>query len=301
MSLDILRIRSAIILPVFLAAILRAAPLPYAIPPVNAFSLGIGGGAVAITDDPSVVYWNPAGFGLANLMSVNFTVAAPRFETPVSWAFLVANSSTDEGSRSGFALIRRYAEKDRVKFRSFQVILPLAHKFYRESIAFGFSMKFISERFDESSWNYGTAFDLGVMVILPLGLKLGFSSQNIIGSDLRSFGSKSWLGCSWGGRSSPVMLSAQMRADRLRNKSFNNENYNVGFRLASFGKLPELRGGLMRSKGEKWMTAGFAYLADNNKNAKLEYSLAVDPDNWGVKTHLLTLSWDLYSGGLPGF
>jgi len=297
-SLEILRIRSAIILLVFLSAILCAAPLPYAISPVNAFALGIGGGAVAIPDDPSVIYWNPAGFGLTDLMSVNFTVAAPRFETPGSWAFLVANSSKSEGIRVGLAMIRRYALRDSVKFRSFQFILPITHRFYRESIAFGFSMKFISERFEESSWYYGSAFDLGVMVILPLGLKLGFSTQNIIGSDLRSFGSKPWIGCSWGGRGSPVMLSAQIRADRLRNKSFNSDNFNVGFRLASFGKLPELRGGLMRSKGEEWITAGFAYLTDNSKNAKLEYSLAVDPDSWGEKTHLLTLSWDVYGNEL---
>ncbi len=239
------------ILLVFLTSTSLAASISYAILPVNAFSLGIGGAAVAVPDDPSVIYWNPAGFGLTDLMSVNFTMAAPKFETPGSWAFLVANSSTDEGGRFGFALIRRYAEKDSVKFRSFQVILPMTHRFYRESIAFGFSTKFISERFDESSWNYGTAFDLGVMVILPLGLKFGFTSQNIIGSDLRSFGSKPWLGCSWGSHNSPVILSAQMRADRLRNKSFNSDNYNIGFRTASFGLLPELRGGLMRSKGEK--------------------------------------------------
>ena len=40
-----------------------AKPIPYAIPPVNAFTAGIGGAGVAVTDDPAVVYWNPAAFG----------------------------------------------------------------------------------------------------------------------------------------------------------------------------------------------------------------------------------------------
>ncbi len=274
----------------------EAEPLPYDIPPVNAFTAGIGGAAVAVTDNPAAIYWNPSCFGVTEMMEVDFSVAASKLESPGSWSFLIANSSTGGDGRFGMGIIRRHAIKNGEKFRSFQVIFPVAHQFGAGLFPIGVSVKFISENYDDSGWKYGMSFDAGAMLVLPTGFKVGYSAQNLVGGDLRAFRSKSWLGASWGGGDFPILVAGQIRAERLRRRTYTTDNFNIGLEISPLPELPELRGGWLRAEGEGRLTMGFSYKL-GKENARLEYALVVDPDGWDETTHFVTYSWGLKPSG----
>ncbi|MDP8241046.1 MAG: hypothetical protein P9X24_18295 [Candidatus Hatepunaea meridiana] len=269
-----------------------ANPLPDDIPPINAFTVGIGGAAVAVTNNPAIIYWNPAGISISNLMSVDFTLASSKVESPGTWSFLLVNSASDVGARFGMGLIRRNVVKNDEEFQSFQFIIPLSHSFKTGMFPVGMSMKFISERLDGASWKYGMAFDTGILVLLPTGFKIGLSTQNISGSNLRSFGSKSWIGVSWGGDGLPILVSGQMRTERPRSRKYNSENFNVGLNIFPLPQYPEIRGGWMRSRGKNRLTMGLSYYF-KKEDARIDFTLVVDHKDWGNQAYFLTYGWGL--------
>jgi len=277
----------------FSVGAVRGSPLPYCMPPVNAFTAGIGGAAVAVTDDPSAIYWNPAAFAASELMQVDFTVATPKLEMPASWSFLVANSSVKGGGRFGLGAIRRSAEKPNgEKFRSFQVNIPISHAFSAGIVPVGVGLKFISENYGNAGWKSGMAVDAGAMLVLPTGFKIGYAVHNLIGSDLRAFPSMSWLGLSWGGGEFPILVAGQVRAERLRHRTYTTNNFNIGAEIAPVPSIPKIRIGWLRAKGEGRMTTGVSYKF-KKENARLEYSLIVNPDDWNKTGHFITYSWGL--------
>ena len=271
---------------------LRAEPLPDAIPPVNAYSVGMGAASVAVTDDPSVIYWNPAGFGITDIMAIDFTMAAPKFESPGSWSFLVANSSSEEGSRFGLAMVRRNIVKDYTHSKTFEIITPLTHQLKSGLLPVGFSVKFAAESIENADWKYGLKFDAGVLGILSSGFKLGLSVQNLTGSNLQAFKSRTWIGASWGGDSMPILIAGQIRADRLRNRKFTSNNFNLGTVIALTPELPFIRAGWIKAGGDGWLSLGFRYNSPGQKT-RFGYAFMVDPEGWTDKAHFLTYGWRL--------
>lgn len=271
-----------------------ADPLPDELPPINAFTAGLGFAGVALTSDPGTVFWNPAGLGSSDVMAVDFTAAAPTLETPGSWSFLVANSSSQEGSRFGFAAIRRHFVTDSSEFKSFQLLTPLSYGFKAGVFPVGISMKFICEnKNDADDWNYGMAFDAGALWITPTGFTFGASVHNFAGSNLTAFERKSWLGFSWGTDESPLLLNTQICADRLTDPDFITSNFSVGMRALFFESLPTVVAGFMRSDGNDWATLGVGY--NNVKdNTTIEYTYVINPVGWEDAGHFLTYSWGLF-------
>lgn len=271
--------------------IAQAAPLPDCLPPVNAFTVGIGGAAVAVTDNPGVIFWNPAGFGVSEVVETDFTIASAKLELPASWSFLIANSASG-GGKFGLAMIRRHSFKNNDEYKSFEMIFPLSHQFKAGMIPVGVSVKFISEQWEGSDWKSGMAFDTGMMFITPTGFKFGLTVKNISGSDLSTFRSQTWAGVSWGGEEYPILVSGQVRAERLRSRKYTTDNFNVGMNVTLFSWLPEIRTGWVRSAGEGRLTIGLCHRLVKS-NAKIEYSFSTIPDGWAEKVHILTYGWGI--------
>ncbi len=258
--------------------------------PINAYSAGVGFAGVGTPTDPSTVYWNPAGLSLIDQMAVQFTLAAPGMETPGSWAFLVANSSSGEGSCFGLALLRHQAHRDGAEFKSFQVNAPLAYGFKAGRFPVGITFKFISESVAGGDWRYGLAFDLGTIAAAPGGFTVALTCFNAAGSGLSSFKSQNWLGFSWGNPRAPVRFAAQVRVDRLFASGGSGENFSLGADLRTGGKVPALRTGILKRDGETYLTFGFAYQRKRHR-PRLEYTLILDPDGWKSRAHLLTYNY----------
>ncbi|NQU05415.1 MAG: hypothetical protein HQ568_04920 [Calditrichaeota bacterium] len=269
----------------------HADPLPANSPLSNAFMIGIGNAGVAVTDNAGVIYWNPAGFGVSEVISTDFTAAGPKLKLPGSWSFFLSNSGSG-GGRFGLGVIRQHFVSDGVKYKSFEVIAPLTHQVAAGTIPLGFSLKYINERIDEADWKSGLAIDGGVMYLTPTGFKFGLSVKNIIGSNLHTFGSQTWLGVSWGGDGYPVLISGQVRAERLRNRTYTSDNFNIGMNAMLFENLPQIRIGVMRANAENRMTCGLGFNL-KKQNSRMDYSFSVVSDGWKDKAHFITYSWEL--------
>jgi len=285
-----------------------ADPIPKALPPINAFSAGIGCTGVAVPNNPATLYWNPGGLGLMKQLAVDFTVVVPTLEGPGSWAFLMANSVSDQGERFGFGLIRRHARWDEEStFKSFTVMLPLSHSFKSGNIPIGVTLKMISEKFDNGDWHYGLTLDTGTLWRSRNGIHLGFSSLNIAGSDLRAFKLESWFGASWHTDKQPITLAMQIRVDRPFDWSYINRHYNIGIDYAIFssrmylsGKANtyKIRGGYLHDDENAWFSAGFEVKFANSNN-HTAYTMVVNPDGWEDRAHFLSYGYSVKSIGKP--
>ncbi|MDP8228463.1 MAG: hypothetical protein P9M15_03325 [Candidatus Electryoneaceae bacterium] len=280
---------------VVIASPLVASPLDGELPPINAFNSGIGLAGVAVPDNPSFVYWNPAGLAFLSQRSIDFTAAAPKAETPGSWSFLIANKEYGGNSNFAFGIIRRQVrledQTDRIDYRSFEVIAPMSFKLGMKDTPVGISLKFISERVRDGEWKYGAACDVGVMQRLGSELYIGFAVRNLIGSHLRSFGSESWLGGSLGGDDDPILIACQVRMDRPFDRNYMSRNYGYGARFRLRDDLPELRTGYLRRDDSGWITAGLGYRTETY--TRIEYTLLVQVDDSRDATHFLTYGYSL--------
>ena len=280
---------------VVIASPLVASPLNGELPPINAFNAGIGFAGVAVPDDPAFIYWNPAGLAMLRQRSINFTIAAPKFESPGSWSFLMANK--EFGGNANFALgfIRRQVrledQTDRTDYHSFEIIAPMAYTIGLKNTPVGISLKFISEQVKDGEWKYGAACDVGIMQRLGSGLFLGFAVRNLIGSHLRSFGTESWLGGSLGDDDSPVLIACQVRTDRPFDRNDLSRNYGYGARIRLRDDLPELRGGYLRREDSGLITAGIGYRTETY--VRFEYTILIKIDDRSDATHFLTYSYSL--------
>jgi len=130
------------------------------------------------------------------------------------------------------------------------------------------------------------------MYLTPTGFKFGLSVKNIVGSNLHTFGSQTWLGVSWGGDGYPVLISGQVRAERLLNRTYTGDNFNIGMNAMLFENLPQIRAGMMREHAENRLTCGLGYNL-KKQNSRIDYSFSVLNDGWKDKAHFITYSWEL--------
>lgn len=277
-----------------LPARVTAAPLPSYLPPVGALSAATGLASVAAADDPSIVYWNPAGLALMDQMTTQLTIASTHEGRPSSWSVLIANSLQGEGSRFGLGLIRRYSTNDAGEYRSFVVISPLSFAAGKRRLPVGLSLKFLSENFGER-WVYGMGLDAGAALqSREGGMALAVSALNFAGANLRAFPSESWIGLRWGPNDPAISLAAQARLDRPFDGDYISRNYNAGVRWQATKSLPELRAGMIRSGVIVHYTAGLGY--DRPSNNQLEYALVWNRDDAADRIHFLTYGYSLRGG-----
>jgi len=265
-----------------------AKPLPDALQPVNAYSLGMGMTGVALPHNPAILYWNPAGMAAASLSSADISAAAPRFEGPGNWSVIVANSSPDDDRHFGMAMVRRSVESDSIIHKSFQLGVPLSYSLFENALPVGFSIKWISESYQGAKWKYGLAFDVGA--ILKLGaFKVGFASQNIGGSDLRDFRRRSYLGGSFRTSGGGITLSSQTELLEKMTREKMKDNYGLGVGLHFWQSIPELTLGQSEQGGERWLTAGLSYRYPKNNN-RISYAFAYDAGDHSRRVHIFTYS-----------
>jgi len=277
----------------FAVAAKAGEPLYRHFPPINAYSAGMGFAGGVVWEDPSVVFWNPAGLALLDQMSAEVTLAGPKAAMPSSWSILVANSAAAGESRFGFGFLRRHSLDDIGEYCSFQVVMPLSYGFGSGKLPFGVTMKFASERYDDrDDWTYGVLFDVGLLWRIADGFAIGASRLNIVGSALSSFQPESWLSAEIGAETSPVIIAAQTRFDAPSDKAFMQANYSLGARLDFGRKAPGLRGGYLKREGITWFAGGFGWI-NLDANTSIEYSLLVQADDQTNRAHFLTYGYSL--------
>lgn len=271
-----------------------ANPLPAGIHPINSLSAGLGLSGVAPLSDPALVFWNPAGLGAVNEMAVDFTVAATTLESPGSWSFLMTNSNAKDGSRLGLAMMRRHSDGPKGEFKSFQINLPLAYGFRTGKLPVGVTLKFISERHANGTWNYGTALDLGTAFITGSGIQIGVTSLNTAHSDLGAFSRETWAGLSWVSEVTGGSLTFQGKIDRPFKSDDLEDNFGFGVAQRLGKSQQELRVGYARRAGTGWQTVGFS-TKNRGSNTHFDYTLMINPNGWSDKVHFITYGYQIGS------
>ncbi len=157
--------------------------------PVGARAVGMGGGYAGVADDPSALYWNPAGimltkgasaqYGFCSLfagMTQNF--AGVTF--PVGESYKAGLSALSYGSDDIEVTTLFNPEGTGEKYRVNDLALGLTFAGQlTEQFSFGVTGKFINLAFATQNAS-GVAFDVGTMYKPGiLGLRIGFVVQNL--------------------------------------------------------------------------------------------------------------------------
>ena len=171
---------------VAVAALVHASPVDLMI---GARGYGMGGGYVAVVDDPSAAYWNPAALSrveelslmesnwiLQDVEGLNINYATLAVPVPhvgtVSGSWLAAFASLEEGSdaRSSHAGEHTFS-------------LSIGRALWDELLIFrGTSVGFSINRYSflTSAGNgSGLGFDVGVVTGFPYGLSMGFTARTL--------------------------------------------------------------------------------------------------------------------------
>jgi hypothetical protein len=273
-----------------------AAPLPQQLPPVGAYSASIGLTSVAVFDDPSVIYWNPAGLAMMNQMVAQLTLVSFSKARPTSWSALMASNSSGEGSAFGLALLRRRSTNWAGEYTSFEVITPLSFKQRSKNLPFGISLKLQSENYGEK-WVYGFRMDAGAAIVSrDGGMKIAVSTQNVIGGRLRAFPHESWIGLAAGSDTSSFRLSMQARFDRPFDGDYISQNYSLGGRWKLGYQNPfQLCAGLIRQNTQIRYTTGFGY-DTRLSTSHFEAAVIYDPRIGADRTYYVTYGYAVHAG-----
>ncbi len=155
---------------------------------VGARPMGMGSAYVALANDPTAVYWNPAGLGGAEGSQV--TVMHNEWIQDFRQEFAAVSSSIGSGTL-GFGVSGFYTseleKRDDVGnlighfgFNDFAVTGAYAHRFPHQATG-GIGVKFIREMIDQENAT-AVAFDLGGRMALGRsGVSLGAALQNLGG------------------------------------------------------------------------------------------------------------------------
>jgi hypothetical protein len=155
---------------------------------IGARAMGMGSAYVALADDPTALYWNPAGLGAVEGSQV--TVMHNEWIQDFRQEFAGVTRSFG-GSAAGVGISGFYTsefeKRDDVGnlighfgFNDFAVTGAFAHRFPHQATG-GVAVKFIREMIDQETAT-AVAFDLGAQMGLGhSGLRLGAAIQNLGG------------------------------------------------------------------------------------------------------------------------
>jgi hypothetical protein len=165
---------------------------------VGSRPLGLGGAYVAVANDVTAGFWNPAGLVDANGLQVQF-MHAQQFMSSLQYDYLAASNRFENGSAIGLSVIRLGADDipdtrnalngativeglDYSKITYFNVsdyaFLFSYAKRYSPDLSFGVNVKMIYRDFYSES-AYGLGFDLGVRYLLLPNLMLGVMARDL--------------------------------------------------------------------------------------------------------------------------
>ena len=167
---------------------------------IGSRGFGMGGAYVAIADDPSAAYWNPAGLSQVehiSLMESNWilqdvddlNVNYVSFAVPVklvgtiSGSWLLQHATLEEGWDDAGG---KPASSSSANEHAFSLSIGRAlwdNLLIFEKTSVGFSINRLTFTTDGSKNGAGIGFDLGLFTMLPAGVRFGFVARSL-GTDV---------------------------------------------------------------------------------------------------------------------
>ena len=165
--------------------------------PVGTRSSAMGGAVTATVNDPSAMYWNPAG--LATLKQNEVMVETANWFVGIHHSYLGLVMPTGSGGVAGLnitALTMSSMEQTTednpegtgVYFSPYSIAVGLSYgQYLLKNFSIGANVKYISETIMQSG-SKGIAFDIGTLYTTPFwGIRLGVDISNV-GSKMRMDG-----------------------------------------------------------------------------------------------------------------
>jgi len=165
---------------------------------VGSRALGLGGAYVAVANDVTAGYWNPAGLADADGLQVQF-MHARQFISSIQYDYLGISNQFREGTTLAFSLIRLGVDDikdtrnalrgetiaeglDPSKIKLFNTadygfFLSFSRK-YKQQISYGANVKLIYRDFSSQS-ALGIGFDVGLKYHTSAGIILGLMLRDI--------------------------------------------------------------------------------------------------------------------------
>jgi hypothetical protein len=165
---------------------------------VGSRPLGLGGAYVAVANDVTAGYWNPAGLVEAAGLQVQF-MHAQQFMSSIQYDYLAASNSFDNGSAIALSVLRLGADDipdtrnalegatiadgldySRISFfnvTDYAFLFSYAHR-HTAKLAYGITIKLIYRDFYSES-AYGLGFDVGMRYQLLPDLMVGVMARDL--------------------------------------------------------------------------------------------------------------------------
>ncbi|MEO0185984.1 MAG: PorV/PorQ family protein, partial [candidate division WOR-3 bacterium] len=152
---------------------------------VAARACAMGEAFVAVADDGSAYFWNPAGLGSLSNPSIMFTHAEWLFDT--RFECLGGSLPFKFGTFTPHIMYLGSGEIERTDqygreigtYENYDIAAGIAYGIQPEKgLHFGFTAKFIYEKLD-NYYASGLSFGIGFLYRTPIGLSLGLSGMNI--------------------------------------------------------------------------------------------------------------------------
>jgi len=273
----------AVAIPVFSFAL----PLPERLPSAGAYSAGVGLTSVALFDDPTAAFRNPAALAMMNMLVAQLTLISYSDARPTSWAATAVSAAPYGDNRFALGLFRRVSTDRFGGFTSFEVSAPMAYVAREREFPFGFSAKLQAENYG-GGWVYGFRMDGGVAYVPRKGsMTYAIAAENIVGAGLRAFPSRSWAGFAVGTDTSSFRFSLQARFEKPLDADYYSQNYAVGARWRQLEGPFELRAGVIRDGGTLRYASGFGYHLKTRRD-RIDYAVIYDPERGADRTYYLT-------------
>jgi hypothetical protein len=156
----------------------------------GARSLGMGGGLVALTDDATALYYNPAGLSAIGNQELFFSHSA-LFEHSAfdvaSWVYPI-----DNGHGLGLSymrlgtgdIVRRhdYAERGEFTYSQSQLMMAYGRRITRP-LSGGITLKIVNQALDDQS-DFTVGLDVGAMIHMSRYLGLGIVARDVLPAKL---------------------------------------------------------------------------------------------------------------------
>lgn len=165
----------------------------------GARAMGMGNGFVAVADDATAIYYNPAGLpnlGFQQISVLHTVLFEGTIYDFISYARPLGNRygfgiagmrlGTDNiGRRDNLTSFPNNAEEDAARFNAsqMQLIISLGRRI-GSKISSGISLKLVNQSIDNLS-AYGFGIDLGTQLAIGKNLKAGILLQDIIGPRMK--------------------------------------------------------------------------------------------------------------------
>ncbi len=157
--------------------------------PVGARAVGMGSGFVGVADDPTALFWNPAGimqspgasaaYSFTSMFAdITHNFAGVTFPVGPSYKAGVSASSYGTGDIEVTTMFNQDGTGEKYVVRDLAIALSFAGQL-TDQFAFGVTGKYINLAIASQAAN-GVAFDVGTLYKPGfLGLRLGFAVQNL--------------------------------------------------------------------------------------------------------------------------